>query len=81
MGGGRLATARLDPAEIRGRDTADRPTAAAIRGGLGNATNTAFLAMVTDPGYRGSGKDPTAAGAHSRTIRFAPVKPGAALGE
>ena len=41
----------------------------------------AFLAMVTDPGYREIVKHRTAAVADSRLIRLAPLTPGAGLGE
>jgi uncharacterized protein (DUF1330 family) len=41
----------------------------------------AFLAMVTDPGYREHVKHRTAAVADSRLIRLAPVTPGAGFGE
>jgi uncharacterized protein (DUF1330 family) len=41
----------------------------------------AFLAMVTDPGYREIVKHRTAAVADSRLIRLAPITPGAGLGE
>jgi uncharacterized protein (DUF1330 family) len=41
----------------------------------------AFLAMVTDPGYRELVKHRTAAVADSRLIRLAPITPGPGLGE
>lgn len=41
----------------------------------------AFLAMVTNPGYREHVKHRTAAVADSRLIRLAPVAPGAGFGE
>ena len=41
----------------------------------------AFLAMVTDPGYRESVKHRTAAVADSRLIRLAPISPGSGFGE
>jgi uncharacterized protein (DUF1330 family) len=41
----------------------------------------AFLAMVTDPGYREHVKHRTAGVADSRLIRLAPVSPGAGFGE
>ncbi len=41
----------------------------------------AFLAMVTDPGYREIVKHRTAAVADSRLIRLAPLTPGGGLGE
>jgi uncharacterized protein (DUF1330 family) len=41
----------------------------------------AFLAMVTDPGYREIVKHRTAAVADSRLIRLAPIAPGPGLGE
>jgi uncharacterized protein (DUF1330 family) len=41
----------------------------------------AFLAMVTDPGYREIVKHRTAAVADSRLIRLAPLMPGASRGE
>ena len=41
----------------------------------------AFLAMVTDPGYREHVKHRTAAVADSRLIRLAPITPGAGFGE
>jgi uncharacterized protein (DUF1330 family) len=41
----------------------------------------AFLAMVTDPGYREHVKHRTAAVADSRLIRLAPTTPGATFGE
>ncbi len=44
-------------------------------------TAGAFLAMVTDPGYRELVKHRTAAVADSRLIRLAPMLPGAGLGE
>jgi uncharacterized protein (DUF1330 family) len=41
----------------------------------------AFLAMVTDPGYREHVKHRTAAVEDSRLIRFAPLTPGEGFGE
>jgi uncharacterized protein (DUF1330 family) len=41
----------------------------------------AFLAMITDPGYREHVKHRTAGVADSRLIRLAPIKPGATFGE
>jgi len=41
----------------------------------------AFLAMVTDPGYREIVKHRTAGVADSRLIRLAPITPGPTLGE
>jgi uncharacterized protein (DUF1330 family) len=41
----------------------------------------AFLAMVTDPGYREHVKHRTAAVADSRLIRLAPLTPGEGFGE
>lgn len=41
----------------------------------------AFLAMVTDPGYREHVKHRQAAVEDSRLIRMAPLKPGASFGE
>ena len=41
----------------------------------------AFLAMITDPGYREHVKHRTAAVADSRLIRLAPIEPGAGFGE
>ena len=41
----------------------------------------AFLAMVTDPGYREAVKHRQAAVADSRLIRLAPLTPGAGFGE
>ena len=41
----------------------------------------AFLAMVTDPGYREHVKHRTAGVADSRLIRMAPIEPGAGFGE
>jgi len=41
----------------------------------------AFLAMVTDPGYREFVKHRTAAVADSRLIRLSPITPGAGFGE
>ena len=41
----------------------------------------AFLAMVTDPGYRETVRHRTAAVADSRLIRLAPITPGEGLGE
>ena len=44
-------------------------------------TAGAFLAMVTDPGYREIVKHRTAAVADSRLIRLSPITPGPGLGE
>jgi uncharacterized protein (DUF1330 family) len=41
----------------------------------------AFLAMITDPGYREHVKHRTAGVADSRLIRLAPIEPGAGFGE
>ena len=41
----------------------------------------AFLAMLTDPGYREHVKHRTAGVADSRLVRLAPMKPGATFGE